>query len=253
MRSEDIQTNFGPAGSEFYITQPAPCPYLHGRTERKIFSFLDGSDASAVNGVLTRRGFRRSQNIIYVPACDTCQACVPVRVVASEFELSKSRRRIVKRNADISRTERPARATTEQYSVLRGYLDARHAEGGMADMTVLDYAAMVEETAVDTKIIEYRAPDPETGEPRLIACALTDHLADGLSMVYSFFDPDADARSLGVYMILDHVRAAQEAGLDYVYLGYWVAGSAKMDYKIRFQPLEKLTENGWRRWEPKAA
>ncbi len=250
MRSEDIHSNFGPAGSEFYITQPAPCPYLHGRTERKIFSFLDGADAPSVNGVLTRRGFRRSQNIIYTPACENCQACVPVRVVANEFELTRSRRRILKKNADLIRTEKPARATTEQYSVLRAYLDARHADGGMADMTVLDYAAMVEETAVETRIVEYRRRNSETGENTLIACALTDVLADGCSMVYSFFDPDEESASLGAYMILDHIRAAQEAGLDYVYLGYWVAGSAKMDYKVRFQPLEKLTETGWTRWEP---
>ena len=245
MRSEDIRDDFGRSGSEFYITQPAPCPYLPGKTERKIFSFLDGPNATSMNGMLTRRGFRRSQNIIYTPACERCEACVPVRIAVNDFDIQGSRKRILKRNAGLSRRERPARATSEQYSVLRGYLDERHADGGMADMTVLDYAAMVEETSIDTRLIEYRERDAETGEERLLACALTDFLADGLSMVYSFFEPDDAARSLGAFMILDHVRAAQEAGLDYVYLGYWVAGSAKMAYKTRFQPLEKLTDKGW--------
>jgi arginine-tRNA-protein transferase len=168
---------------------------------------------------------------------------VPVRVVVADFRLSRSRKRILARNADMTRRIRAPRATSEQYSLLRGYLDARHGEGGMADMSVLDYASMVEETAVDTMLVEYSAGG------RLIACALTDRLTDGLSMVYSFFEPDESTRSLGQYMILDHVSLAQELELPYVYLGYWVAGSEKMDYKRRFQPLEKLTAEGWVRMD----
>jgi arginyl-tRNA--protein-N-Asp/Glu arginylyltransferase len=123
---------------------------------------------------------------------------------------------------------------------LRTYLDSRHPGGGMSDMGLFDYVAMVEETPVETHIVEYRKDDGT-----LVACALTDRLRDGLSMVYSFFHPGEDMRSLGTYMILDHVRTAQAAGLPYVYLGYWVRGSDKMDYKIRFSPLEALTQNGW--------
>lgn len=251
MRKEDVARRFGLDGGDFYITAPAPCPYLPGRRERKIFSYLQGPGAISVNAMLTRRGFRRSQNIIYVPACERCQACVPVRIVVNDFELTRSRRRALTKNADIIRRIRPAQATSEQFSVLRAYLDERHADGGMADMTVLDYASMVEETSVETFINEYWLTEA-SGAERLIACALTDRLTDGLSMVYSFFEPEEAARSLGQFMILDHVALAQEQGLPYVYLGYWVDGSDKMDYKQRFQPLEKLTAAGWVRMDRSA-
>jgi arginine-tRNA-protein transferase len=115
----------------------------------------------------------------------------------------------------------------------------------MSDMGLFDYVAMVEETPVDTHIVEYRKASTSEGGGTLAACALTDRLKDGLSMVYSFFHPGEEARSLGTYMILDHVRAARAAGLPYVYLGYWVRGSEKMNYKVRFSPLEALTQGGW--------
>ena len=169
-------------------------------------------------------------------------------MVVDDFSPTKSRRRILNRNGDLTRRIRPSRATGDQFSVLRAYLDGRHAGGGMAEMTVLDYAAMVEETAVDTMIIEYWLTD-QNGMERLVAAALTDRLADGLSMVYSFFDPDDANRSLGQYMILDHINLAKELDLPFLYLGYWVAGSAKMDYKARFQPLEQLTRDGWQRMD----
>src|SRR5260221_14181035 len=159
--------------------------------------------------------------------------------------MSRNQKRLMRRNEDLVRSEVVAEATREQFSLLRTYLDSRHAGGGMSDMGLFDYVAMVEETPVDTQIIEYRRPG-QNGKPGpLVACALTDLLRDGLSMVYSFFHPGEDMRSLGTYMILDHVRVAREAGLPYVYLGYWVRGSDKMDYKIRFSPLEALTQNGW--------
>ena len=249
MSNEDFARRFGLEGGEFYITAPAPCPYLKGRRERKIFSYLGGDAASSTNALLTRRGFRRSQNIVYLPACESCNACVPVRIVVDDFDLSRSRRRVLTRNADLVRNLRAPRATGEQFSVLRAYLDARHEDGGMADMTVLDYASMVEETSVDTLVLEYRQRDVQDGQRRLISAALTDRLTDGLSMVYSFFEPDERARSLGRYMILDHVSLARELGLPYVYLGYWVDGSSKMGYKTDFQPLEKLTASGWVRMD----
>ncbi len=246
MRKEDVTRQLGLEGGEYYITAPSPCPYLDGQVERKVFAYLGGPQAPVVNSMLSRRGFRRSQNIIYRPACDTCSACTPVRIVVGEFEMTRARRRTLKRNADLSRHIRPAKATSEQFSILRGYLDARHPDGGMAEMTVLDYASMVEETAVDTAMIEYRRED-ETGRRALLACALSDRLADGLSMVYSFFEPDEEARSLGSYMILDHITLARDLGLPYVYLGYWVDGSPKMDYKRSYAPLERLTSDGWAR------
>ncbi len=163
-----------------------------------------------------------------------------MRIRAGAFAPSRNQKRILRRSDDLARAEVAAEATREQFALLRTYLDSRHPGGGMSDMGLFDYVAMVEETPVDTHIVEYRSP-----EGTLLACALTDRLKDGLSMVYSFFHPGEDSRSLGTYMILDHVRAARALNLPYVYLGYWVRGSEKMDYKVRFQPLEALGQNGW--------
>ena len=225
---------------QFFLTPGGPCPYLPGRTERKVFARLGGNLAQPLSEALTHSGFRRSQSIAYRPACEGCSACVSVRIKADQFTASRNQKRILKRSDDLVRAEVQAEATREQFALLRTYLDSRHPGGGMSDMGLFDDVAMVEETPVDTRIIEYRAPGGA-----LLACALTDRLKDGLSMVYSFFHPGEEARSLGTYMILDHVRAAREAGLPYVYLGYWVRGSEKMDYKVRFAPLEALGQNGW--------
>ncbi len=230
---------------QFFLTPGGPCPYLPGRTERKVFARLTGSLAQPLSEALTHSGFRRSQTIAYRPACDGCSACVSVRVVVDAFDSSRSQRRIMRRNRDLVRTEVPAEATREQFALLRTYLDSRHAGGGMSDMGLFDYVAMVEETPVDTHIVEYRRPRESDRPGALVACALTDVLRDGLSMVYSFFHPGEDPRSLGTHMILDHVQRAAERKLPYVYLGYWVQGSAKMDYKSRFRPLEALTKEGW--------
>ena len=235
---------------QFYLTAPAPCPYLPGRAERKVFTHLVGERAAALNDILTQGGFRRSQNIAYRPACEGCRACVSVRTSVDRFEMTKGFRRVLRENSDIIGNQTPAAPSSEQYSLFRDYLDERHAEGGMADMTVVDYAMMVGDSHVDTQVIEYRFRGPDSGitgrgEGPLVATALTDVLADGLSMVYSFFDPRYAERSLGTFMILDHINRARKLGLPYVYLGYWVEGSRKMDYKRRFQPQEHLMARGW--------
>ena len=230
---------------QFFLTPGGPCPYLPGKTERKVFARLSGSLAQPLNEALTHSGFRRSQMIAYRPACEGCSACVSVRIAVDLFEPSRSQKRVEKRNAVLTRTEVPAEATREQFALLRTYLDSRHAGGGMSDMGLFDYVAMVEETPVETHIVEYR----DCGDGQLMACALSDVLRDGLSMVYSFFHPGEDARSLGTHMILDHIAAAKKRGLPYVYLGYWINGSDKMDYKSRFRPLEALGPNGWARLE----
>jgi arginyl-tRNA--protein-N-Asp/Glu arginylyltransferase len=234
----------------FYLTAPSPCPYLPGRRERKVFTALDGLDAGGLNDVLTNAGFRRSQNIAYRPACDACDACISVRVAAERFEFNRRWRKNIARNADLARSLRPAEATEEQFWLLRRYLNSRHAHGGMADMTMSDYAAMVEETAVRTHIVEYRytSAGPDRGE--LAAAALVDVLQDGLSLVYSFFDTREPKRSLGVYTILDHIQQARAAGFGHVYLGYWIPGSEKMAYKAEFQPLEVLSAGEWRAYTP---
>jgi leucyl-tRNA---protein transferase len=239
---------------QFYLTAPSPCPYLKGQEERKVFTHLVGDRARELNDVLTHGGFRRSQSIAYRPACETCRACLSVRVVVNDFKPSRTMRRIAQRNEDVIGELRHPAPTSEQYSVFRAYLDARHRDGGMADMTVLDYAMMIEDSHVQTGLVEYRRRGPDSGltgrgTGDLLAVALNDVLSDGLSMVYSLFDPEDAERSLGTFMILDHIERAKKMGLSYVYLGYWVPGSRKMDYKGRFLPQERLLPSGWVRFE----
>lgn len=240
--------------TQFYLTAASPCPYLPDKFERKIFTHLVGERADELNDVLSHGGFRRSQNIAYRPACEACRACVSVRTVVDQFQLSRSQRRILGRNRDLIATEIKPQPSSEQFSVFRAYLDTRHRNGGMTDMTALDYAMMVEDTFVNTTLIEYRKRDADSGitgtssEP-LIAVALTDRLSDGLSMVYSFFVPNEQRRSLGTFMILDHIERCRSLGLPYLYLGYWVSGSPKMDYKATFLPQDRLGPKGWKRFD----
>jgi arginine-tRNA-protein transferase len=232
----------------FFVTSPAPCPYLPGRTERKVFTDLKGENAEEMNVALGRIGFRRSQTVAYRPSCLDCSACVSVRIVADEFKPSASQKRLMKRNSDLVSIECRPWATSEQFDLLQRYLDARHPGGGMAAMDETDYADMVEHTPVSSGVLEYRERTASGRPGKLVGACLTDFQDDGLSMIYSFFAPDDERRAgLGNYIILDHVRRANEMGLPYVYLGYWVDGSDRMQYKIRFRPLERLTRNGWER------
>ena len=234
----------------FFVTSPAPCPYLPGRNERKVFTELKGPHADALNDALGRIGFRRSQNVAYRPSCLDCVSCVSVRVVADEFRASSTQRRNLKANGDLVVTECRPWSTTEQYDLLRRYLASRHPGGGMAAMDEVDFADMIEHSPVSSSIIEYREPSPDGSVPgRLIGACLTDRQGDGLSMIYSFYDPDHRTRAgLGNFIILDHIRRAAEEGLPYVYLGYWVNGSARMQYKVRYRPLERLGREGWQRF-----
>ena len=239
---------------EFYVTAPQPCPYLAGMFERKLFTHLTHDKPRILIDNLLKSGFRRSQNIAYMPYCDNCQACVSVRVRVADFSPNRTFRRIVERNRDMAGRQIAPVPTSEQYSLFRAYIDDRHGEGGMADMSVLDYAMMIEDSIIDTFITEYRPRVPlgrsnPREQPPLKAVALCDRLSDGLSMVYSFFEPDEQARSLGTFMILDHIEQARRLGLPYLYLGYWVEGSRKMNYKARFGPQERLGPDGWQRTE----
>ncbi|MFI4976233.1 MAG: arginyltransferase [Caulobacterales bacterium] len=231
----------------FFLTAPSPCPYLPGREERKVFAHLPLLDGPTVNDSLTQGGFRRSQNIAYRPACESCSACVSARIPAGDYIFSRSERKVLARNEGLARHVVEAEATLEQFELLRRYLHTRHAGGGMADMTWPDYVAMVEDTAVRTHLVEYREHSQDKGPGDLVACALVDQLSDGLSLVYSFYDPALPRRSLGSFVILDHVIQAGLMELPFVYLGYWVQGSHKMDYKARFTPLELLRPQGWQR------
>lgn len=234
----------------FFVTSPAPCPYLAGKTERKVFTELSGSNAGELNDALGRIGFRRSQGVAYRPSCTECSACISVRVLAKDFEPSSSQKRNLRRNGDLMVTACKPWATAEQYALLHKYLQSRHPDGGMADMDDQDFADMVEQTPVDSFLIEYREPTDDGRPGALVGCCLTDRQGDGLSMIYSFFDADHPLRAgLGTYIILDHILRAGAAGLPYVYLGYWIEGSQRMAYKTRFRPLERLGPDGWRAFD----
>lgn len=239
-----------PHAPQFYVTAPQPCPYLHGRAERKLFTALQGDNAAELNNALSRQGFRRSQNVLYRPSCESCVACMSARIRVADFRPSKTQRRITTRNAALRRLATSAWATEDQFELFRRYLDSRHADGGMADMDIFEFAAMIEETPVKTRVIEYRCSDEAMpalaqGDDHLAGVCLTDVLDDGLSLVYSFYDPLLRPASMGTYIILDHIEIARAAGLPYVYLGYWVPGSRKMDYKARFSALEIYKGGVW--------
>ncbi|MDU8926458.1 arginyltransferase [Alisedimentitalea sp. MJ-SS2] len=230
-----------PLAPQFYVTAPQPCPYLEGRMERKLFTALQGESAQKLNDTLSKQGFRRSQNVLYRPSCAECAACLSARIRVDRFEPSRSQKRVAKRNAQLERRATSPWATEDQYALFRRYLDSRHADGGMADMDVFEFAAMIEETPIRSRVIEYADRDTSA----LSAVCLTDVLEDGLSLVYSFFDPDLARNSLGTHIILDHVEIAREANLPYVYLGYWVPGSPKMGYKAKFSGLEVYQNGEW--------
>ncbi len=238
---------------EFYVTAPQPCPYLPGRLERKLFTHLTHDKPPELVDRLLTTGFRRSQNIAYVPYCEGCQACVSVRVLSNEFQPDRSMKRIQQRNSRLVARRMAPTPTAEQYALFRTYIDARHSDGGMADMTVFDYRMMVEDTVIETFLTEYRE-QPTNADGRefdtwpLKAVALCDRLADGISMVYSFYDPSDERLSLGTYMISEHIEFARHIGLPYLYLGYWIEGSRKMSYKTRFKPQERLGPDRWERF-----
>ena len=225
----------------FYTTAPLPCPYVRGRMERKVVTEISGPDAEGLHDRLSRAGFRRSHNIAYAPVCPSCNACVPIRIPVADFAPDRTLRRIRRANTAVEGFEVPARATAEQYALFVRYQQARHGEGDMAAMSFYDYRAMVEDTPIDTAVVELRDPDD-----RLVAACLADRLGDGLSAVYSFFAPELERRSLGTFAILWLVERARVLGLPYVYLGYWVPESRKMAYKMRFRPSEILSGGTWR-------
>lgn len=212
--------------------------------ERKLFTSLQGDHAVQLNDSLSKQGFRRSQNVLYRPSCAECSACYSARIKVSDFKASRNQKRVVKKNAALKREATSPWATEEQYSLFRTYLDSRHADGGMADMDIFEFAAMIEETPIRSRVVEYATRDA-LGKTLRAVC-LTDVLDDGLSMVYSFYDPEMANASLGTYVILDHIDIARDAGLPYVYLGYWVPGSAKMGYKANFSGVEVYSGGEWK-------
>ena len=225
----------------FFGTRSLPCPYIAGNTERKVVTDLSGPNAAELYERLSKAGFRRSHGLAYRPACPGCNACVPVRVAAKDFDFTRSFRRVMKTNADLTVDNVEAIATVEQYRLFSTYQRARHNGGEMSDMTFADYRAMVEDTPVASRTVEFR-----NDEGALVGVMLMDRMEDSLSAVYSFFDGSQTRRSLGTLMILWMIENARATGLPYVYLGYWIKDSEKMAYKARFRPLEVLDHDGWK-------
>ncbi len=231
----------------FFVLSDTPCPYVPGQREKKLITEIDRGDPNGSYSDLSRAGFRRSHHFAYRPACTDCRSCVPVRIPTYGFTPSRSQKRVWRANAALEACEVPAHATAEQYSVFAKYIASRHGDGEMAGMSLADYKSMIHHSRVDSRLTEFRAPDGS-----LAAVCLIDWLDDGPSAVYSYFDPAFSERSLGTYMILWLVEEAQRRGLPYAYLGYWIAESPKMSYKLRFRPLEALGTQGWKTLAPPA-
>ena len=229
------------------VTPLRPCPYLPGRRERSIVTALTGPGADMAYDEMLRGGFRRSHLAAYRPACPGCRACVSARVCVSAFSPSRSLRRVSARNAGVSLKVMPALARPDHYALFQRYLAARHPDGAMAGMGREGYGALVEESAVETRLAEFRSSGG-----RLYGVSVFDIVADGLSAVYSFYEPLRVKDSPGSYMILRLLDEARERAMPYLYLGYWIDGCDKMDYKARFRPLEVHGAAGWTILESRA-
>ena len=225
---------------QFFATSPVTCPYVPGRAERKLIVELGGNGAALFYDDLSRAGFRRSHRFAYRPACRGCSSCVPVRIAVDRFSHTRWTRRIRNANRDISGRLVAPRATPEQFRLFSAYQRSRHSDSDMASMSYGDYRGMVEDTAVRTAIAEFR---DACGQ--LVAASLIDLLDDGVSAVYSFYDPQQPKRGLGTWSVLWLVEQCQRHGQPFVYLGYWIADSPKMAYKARFPALERLAAGGW--------
>ena len=232
--------------TSFFITAPLPCPYLGEKVERRMVPELSGIDSTSLHDTLSRVGFRRSHSLVYAPICQDCNACLAVRTVVEEFEPSASQRRVLRLNDNVIAIEKPAQATSEQYELFSRYQDSRHTGGDMATMDYYDYQALVEETPVETALVEFQNEDG-----LLVGGCLVDIMADGLSAVYSYFDPQYHKNSLGTYMVLWLIERAKQLNLPYVYLGYWIGGSQKMAYKDKFLPLEYFAAGSWQEFDKK--
>lgn len=194
-------------------------------------------------------GFRRSGDLVYRPHCAHCRACVAVRIPVAGFAPDRSQRRCLARNADIETRIAPARRTTEHFALYQRYLGARHRDGGMDGHGTVEFDQFLVGSWSDTRFVEMREAG-ERGPGRLLAVAVTDRVGNGLSAVYTFYDPDLQQRGLGTLAILRQIEWARREGLEHLYLGYWIEGHAKMDYKRRFQPLEAFDGRHWRRFAP---
>ncbi|HEY5210478.1 MAG TPA: arginyltransferase [Stellaceae bacterium] len=242
---EEREAKSAVAPLQFYRTASLPCPYIEGRTERKLVTELVGRDGIGFYNELSRGGFRRSHHLAYRPACAGCNACIPVRIVVPDFAPGRSLRRVAQRNADLRVDMGATKASIDQFRMFMRYQRSRHHDSEMASMTYGDYRAMIEDSPVESRLIDMHGPDGA-----ILGACLVDLLDDGVSAVYSFYDLDEAKRSLGSYLILALIAETRRLHLPYLYLGYWIGESPKMAYKSRFRPLEGLSAQGWTLIDP---
>ncbi|MDC0394765.1 arginyltransferase [Alphaproteobacteria bacterium] len=220
------------------LTRSHECAYIKNRAEQRLAA--DISDAPYIHDQLAESGFRRVENWVYRPVCVNCNACVPIRVNTQKYVFSKSAKRILSKNASLSVTSDDTKADDEAFELFKTYLNSRHNDGQMATMSYSDFHAMIHNSPIDTFMIKYRDQNKN-----LIACMLMDSQRDGLSAVYSFFNPNCEKQSLGTFLILDAIRMTETLSKKWLYLGYLVQNSPKMTYKSRFKPYQLFVDGKW--------